>query len=172
LADIEIVALPTTFQEVPSVETDPVNRLPARARRTQYGALGPDRPVLWLEEFADTRRWKAAPFDGVSAMKACLEPVAVDSRIITPALAQEWVFCWLLTRATTSPSPDIGTDAKWNASAVPQMSAPEPEMVIVEPEAAKLPVAPTDPMSLDVQMIAGAGSTTEIEIGPEVVEAP
>ncbi len=48
------------------------------------------------------------------------------ARIITPALAHGSVACCAVTCALTVPSLLSVCQAKWNASAVPQMSPPPP----------------------------------------------
>ncbi len=49
---------------------------------------------------------------------------ARPARTITPALAAKCVSDTETTRATMAPSPASGRLMNWNASAVPQMSAP------------------------------------------------
>jgi hypothetical protein len=56
-------------------------------------------------------------------------PAAVVSRIMTPAFAHGSVAVTLTTRAVILISPVICRCMKWNWSAVPQMSAPEPATV-------------------------------------------
>src|SRR5262249_61656584 len=82
------VSDPTCVHVAPLVELEAAIVLPLRTSRTQTGA--PDAPpaVCVLTPPVATRRWKARPLPGVSAMKACLEPAASVSRIMTPALAQ------------------------------------------------------------------------------------
>ena len=46
------------------------------------------------------------------------------ARIITPALAQGSVACWVVTWAETVPSPGSACQSKWKLSAVSQMSPP------------------------------------------------
>src|SRR3954454_1111283 len=77
------------------------------------------------------------------------------SRIITPALVQTSTFCTESTRVVISHQLGSVTDtvspvdvyAYWNASAVPQMSAPLPFTVKTPPLKDALPAAPTLPMS-------------------------
>ena len=54
---------------------------------------------------------------------------AAESRIITPALAQVFVFGTLVTRAMIELSPVTFAERKWNWSEVPQISAPPPATV-------------------------------------------
>src|SRR5262245_66426737 len=89
---IVTVSEPTCVHVVPLVDLEAVIVLPLRTSRTQTGA--PDAPpaVCELTPPVATRRWKARPLPGVSAMNACLEPAASVSRIMTPALAHGFVF--------------------------------------------------------------------------------
>src|SRR5690349_6057593 len=93
-------------------------------------------------------------------MDACAAPGVSASRIITPALVHELTFWTDATRATISPSPVNDCDANWNASALPQMSAPDPLTVkVCEAESkAVLPAGVTDPISPDVQGLGSAGA--------------
>jgi hypothetical protein len=54
------------------------------------------------------RRWNVSPLEAVTAIIACRESEDNDSRIMTPAFAQGFVFCRLVTRATIVPSPVSG----------------------------------------------------------------
>ena len=67
-----------------------------------------------------------------------------------PAFANVFVFSMAVTRATMVPSPVICSELNWNASAVPQMSAPAPLTVHVDPLSVELPLRPTAPTSCDV----------------------
>src|SRR5262245_52119715 len=80
-------------------------------------------------------------------MDECAAPADVDCRIITPAFVQAFTFCTLMSRAVIAPSAGSWTSANLNASAVPQMSAPDPTIVNVPLFASALPAAPTEPMS-------------------------
>ena len=108
LADMGIVSEPTRVQVTPSAEREAVKVLPARTILTQEGATTPAMVVDAEIPPAATRRWKDAPWPGVRTIEACAEPGASVSRIITPALAQTFVFRTLVTRATTVPSPLSG----------------------------------------------------------------
>ena len=67
--------------------------LPERSSRTQYGAVSVVVPVVLADVPAVTRRrWNAVPFAAESSMNACVDPGATDSRIITPAFTQTFVF--------------------------------------------------------------------------------
>src|SRR5579871_2422504 len=85
--DIVMLMEPTCDQLVPSGDTNPVNRLPARVSLTQYGAPTAGPEALSLLPFEAVRYWKVAPFVQEIAMSAFLEPAARLSRNITPPLA-------------------------------------------------------------------------------------
>jgi len=83
--------------------------------------------VLLVVPPAPARRWNAMPLAADASMNACCESAVSDARIITPAFTHAFTSCGIVaTRATMVASPARGVYAKWNASAVPQMSAPEP----------------------------------------------
>ena len=66
-------------------------------------------PLVWVvSPPVAVRRWNTAPLPGVTATRACRDPAASVSRIMTPALIQAFVFCSLATRAMMSPSPLSG----------------------------------------------------------------
>ncbi len=71
----------------------------SRSNLTQCGAVMPVSFSLKLAISGSVRPWKATPFSGVTNTEACFELASSVSRIITPALAQAWVFCTLLTLA-------------------------------------------------------------------------
>ena len=75
------------------------------------------------------------------------DPAVSVSRHMTPAFAYVFVFCTAVARATIWPSPLTGWLTKLNASAVPQMSAPDPLTVNTPLEKLALPAAPTAPTS-------------------------
>ena len=58
-----------------------------------------------LDPPVEDRNWNATPLLGVTQAKACFEPAAVVSRIITPALAQALVLVSEPTRAVMVKSP-------------------------------------------------------------------
>ena len=102
---IEMVSLPSSDQLLPLDDRYAENVEPRRTNLTQYGAVTDP-----LEEFAVdppvlTRRWNVSPFPGVTAANTCRDVAVNVSRIMTPALAQEFVFWSVATRATISPSP-------------------------------------------------------------------
>src|SRR5262249_6175771 len=94
------VSPPTCVHVDPLVELEAVIVAPLRTSLTQTGAPDAAPTVCLLAPRVATRGRKARPLRGVSAMKACLEPAASVSRIITPALAHGSVFCTAVTRAT------------------------------------------------------------------------
>jgi hypothetical protein len=109
--------------------------VPCRTTFTQYGATAVPLPVLVLTHPVQLRDWNTKPFPGVRNTPAWAEFAPSVARIITPAFAQAFVFCWLATRATIAPSPVSGWYMKLNPSAVPQMSAPAPftvKLVVAE----------------------------------------
>ena len=66
-------------------------------------------PLVWVvSPPVAVRRWKAVPWPSVAIIIACVELALSDSRIMTPALVQAFVFCSLATRAMMSPSPLSG----------------------------------------------------------------
>src|SRR6266536_6276783 len=103
---IVMLVEPTVVQVEPSEEVNPVNVLPDRLTRTHLGgvALAPD--MLAEVPPVELRNWKAVAPPAESSMCACLEPPVRVSRIMTPALAQTFVFSMPVTRARISPSPD------------------------------------------------------------------
>ena len=143
----DIVTEPTEVQLTPSGEVYPRNRLPTRVSRTQYGATTCGPAVRLLPPPAEMRRWKEVPLPGVITIIACREFAVSDCRIMTPALAESFVFCTPLTRARISPSPVMVCQAKWNWSEEPQMSLPAPFTVKTPPAAEALPASPGLPMS-------------------------
>src|SRR5438067_6002674 len=87
-----------------------------------------------------------------------------------PAFANVFVFCSAVTRATISPDPPGGWwYTKRNASAVSQMSAPDPEMVNVPPENVALPGRPAAPTSV-VAHGAGRFCASTLPAPPRPIE--
>ena len=74
---------------------------------------------------------------------------------MTPALTHAATYSTDETRATMSRSPLRRCHAKWNASAAPHTSAPDPRTVNVPPAADASPATPTAPTSCACH---GAGS--------------
>ena len=72
-------------------------------------------------------------------------------RSITPAFAHGEVLVWEIARAAIDPSVGRVCQAKWNASAVDQMSPPPPWTVQVPAVSDCEPVTPVEPMSAQVQ---------------------
>src|SRR5262245_19092037 len=108
LAAIEMVALPTAVQVVPLVERSAVNVVPLRVRRTQYGAVNPATDVFVGCAPVVVPRMNSMPAPGVSSSMACVEGPLNVSRIITPALANWFVFWIETTRAVIDPLPVSG----------------------------------------------------------------
>ena len=104
---IAIVSVPTCVHAVPFDETKLVNTFPARVNRTQYGVAPADPAVCKLSAPAVALRWKANPFEMVTAVSACLAFAAVPSLTITPAFAHGSVFVNELNLAVTVKSPLI-----------------------------------------------------------------
>src|SRR5579859_4980988 len=91
---------PTCVQVTPSAEENPVNVLPERTSRTQYGATGPAICASCTALVPVPLRYcMFTPWPGVTKTCTKLELAAVVSRIITPDFAHRFVFCWLATRA-------------------------------------------------------------------------
>src|SRR2546423_14751494 len=103
-----MVVEPTCVQVTPSGEVKPVSVLPARTSRVQYGTAGPVVLAVVLVPLVAERVTKAAPLPGVRASRTERAPAASDSRIMTPALAEEAVFSTAVTRAVIDPSPVSG----------------------------------------------------------------
>src|SRR5258707_804382 len=100
--------------------------LPARTRRTQYGALTFGPWILMESASVLVRASRRVPLLGETAIVAQADPAASVWRNMIPALAQELVSVWLTTRAMIEPSPFRGWDTNWNSSAAPHISLPEP----------------------------------------------
>ncbi len=75
---------------------------------------------------------------------------------ITPAFAHADVLVCEIARATIDPSVGSVCQAKWNASAVDQMSPPPPWTVQVPAVSDCAPVTPVEPMSAQVQPVGHA----------------
>jgi len=97
--------------------------------------------------------------------KECVEPGSSDSRIITPALAQLLVLLTLFTRAIIEPAPLSILYAKWNSSALSQMSSPEPVIVNV-PTGASVKL-PTD-AGLPLNQIDKAPTSCRVQLRREL----
>ena len=102
------------------------------------------------------------------------DPGSRDWRSIRPPLAKEDVAPEpVLTTADVScadisPSPAIGSDVNWNESAVPQMSEPDPNTLIVSGHAVAEPDnEPTAPTSADRQVLhAGVDGDKNARLSP------
>src|ERR1700749_3839252 len=101
--------------------------------------------VVWAPE--DDRVMNSTPPLGVTSRMTCAELEVSDCRNITPAFAYWLLFCLLDTSATIVPSPLRGCETNWKASALPQMSAPEPLTVNTPLAYVALPDCPVDPTS-------------------------
>src|SRR4030043_1662141 len=127
-------SVPGSVHVVPLAEVYAV-KLPEilRSNFTQYGAVIEPVVVSRLVAPVPGRRWEETPEPGVTTVIACAEAGVSDSRIITPAFAQTFVFSTLTTFATIVPAPVSILYAKWNSSAstplTAQISAPEPALV-------------------------------------------
>src|SRR3954469_2805050 len=97
-------------------------------------------------------------------MKPYADEGVSDARIITPILVHGAVFSIVATRAMISPSPFNGWYAKWNASEVPQISAPAPSSVNVPFANDARPLTPTSPMSCESH---GAGRVDAGAVPPK-----
>src|SRR5881397_871206 len=128
--------------------------LPARASFNHRGAA-PAAIVHAVVDPAAVRRWNVIPFEGVTKIAAFAAPGVRSLRIISPAFVHASTFSTSATRATIAPSPDHDWYTNWNASDVPQMSAPAPLIVNTLPASDALPAMPVGPMSPDCH---GAGT--------------
>src|SRR5947209_2771195 len=99
-----IFVWPSCVQIEPSGELKPVNVFPDRTIRTQYGGFGPLIQPVTLIEAAPVpgRTCIDTPLVGVKSTQALIELVASDSRIMTPAFANDAVNCSLTTSAEKS----------------------------------------------------------------------
>ena len=77
-------------------------------------------------------------------------------RSITQAFAHADVLAWEIARATIDPSVGSVRQAKWNASAVDQMSPPPPWTVQVPAVSDCVPVTPVEPMSAQLHPVGQA----------------
>src|SRR3954462_7681652 len=125
----------------PSVETCARNISPWRVIRIHPGAAPLTTPPEALWPLVDRRYCTFAPCPGVTIANTCFDPVARDSRNITPALAQLLESRSERTRAVIVPSPTQGTNPYMNESAVPQTSEPCPNKPKI--------VWSDDPLALD-----------------------
>ena len=160
LSTIGTVAVPTVAHVTPSADVLPVNVLPSRTIRSHTPALPATARLTLGVVCVAVRTCHATPFPGVSASSTNRLSARADSRTITPALAQEFVFCWAVTCATTVPLPTSGCDVKWNWSVMFQMSAPPPATVTVAPLTADDPARAGAPMSASAQAATVGGTTT------------
>ena len=83
---------------------------------------------------------------------------------MTPALAHGSVYCIETTRATICPSPVSGVPAKWQPSAVSQISVPEAIRLKRPFKKLASPAKPTLPMSACVQPGGNDGATGDKEL--------
>src|SRR5688572_25848018 len=101
-------AVPIAVQVVPVVEYDAVKLFPERVSLRYTGAATPATTVLTLVPPVAVRLWKVTPLAEDTNTAALIDPAAVDSRTIKPALAHALVLVMLLTRAISSTSPLTG----------------------------------------------------------------
>ena len=121
--------LPTCRHARPSVETEPTTVVPMRDIFNHAGnvTVVPARYVVAAP--VAVRVMNSTFPDGSTSRMTCAAAAAVDSRSMTPALADALVFCIDVTCATTCVSLATGCDTNSNASVEPQMSAPPPTTV-------------------------------------------
>src|SRR5689334_15744255 len=144
-------AEPKDVQLAPSCEIAAVTVEPDRVSLSQGLPVtdAPPRKVV-LPPDAD-RVMNSTPPSGLTSSNTCAESGDVDCRIITPAFAYgEAVRLIPSSCATIDPSPARGCETNWNASEVPQMSAPAPATKNAPPEYDEAPPVPTFPTSLAV----------------------
>ncbi len=92
---------------------------PERSRRSHVGAAPAPIDNGEVAPPVSKRLWKVTPLPGLTRIIA-LGALAVRAcRIISPPLAQLFVFDWLTTRAVTCTFPVAGWERKWKASAMP-----------------------------------------------------
>src|SRR6185503_9699765 len=161
-----IDTLPIFVHAAPSFARYAVSVDPVRTRRTHAGAVPVPPATLVLVPPLAARYWNTRPLPGVTNADACCAPAPRPARIMTPALVHTSVLEIDATRATISPSPDIGWYTKWNASAVPQISVPDPLTVNVPALSLALPGTPTAPTS-----VAAHGAGREAGSPPTVIVA-
>src|SRR5215831_5664508 len=153
---------PTLVQTCPSCDTSPVKSLPVRVSRSQTGNDAVEPATNAIEAPSADRAMNSTPPSGLTSRitRAEVLPKASNTR---PALANAFVFCSLTTRVVSwllvgsrllGP---IGCATVWNASKVPQMSAPSPltkKLPVASSYVAK-PVVFTGPVS---KLIHGEGT--------------
>src|SRR5689334_15587676 len=102
---IDNMTLPTWVQFVPFADTDPVMVVPDRSSFTHVGGActAVSRNVVSASVLG--RIMNSRSLVGRRSRITCADPGFVDCRIITPALANVFVFCILRMRATIWPSP-------------------------------------------------------------------
>ena len=94
-----IDVLPIVVHVEPFDDSDAVNVLPLRWRRTQRGGVDADPVLLSESPPVVGRHCKATPFAADTSANACFEDALSVSRTITPAFDQV-AACWTLaTRA-------------------------------------------------------------------------
>jgi len=131
----------TPLGEHEALKMLPVRREPDPIRRVHHRARAQRRLSPGAPRASATRPCHV----GVTATNTFGALALAVSRIITPAFAQPLVLPIDATFASTMPSPVRVCQTKWNPSTVLQMSAPEPLIVIVLPEAVWEPANPTTP---------------------------
>src|SRR5262245_45849433 len=151
---------------------------PLRTSLTQRGAVDWLPGVLKLMSPADRRRWNGTPLvaDDATSMKACGDEGESVSRTMTPALVQALI-AWIdVTRAVKEKLPLPVRYVYWNASVVPQTSAPAPVTVNVPLLYVPAPVAPVAPTSLALhpagRVPGGGAAVTVMVTSLDVVAAP
>src|SRR5690606_9976719 len=97
----------TRVHESPSYDRYPSNVCPERMTLTHRGNdCEPLAVVVEVDPPIEERLTSSAPPSSSIIMKACLDPAAKLSRIMTPACAEVSVFSMLVILATISPSPE------------------------------------------------------------------
>src|SRR6516162_205627 len=120
------VAVPSVIHVAPSVDTAAVTAEPARVSFNHAGDVTVAPAIKDVLPPVDARVMNSIPPSGLTSRTTCAEASSADWRIMTPAFANGDVICSPFTTAMIVPSPASGCDTNWNASAVPQMSAPAP----------------------------------------------
>src|SRR5262245_61886408 len=128
---MEIVTSPMAVQVAPSLDAAPEKVFPERTIFTHAGTLRPGPQVSPQPEPVIVRYCSEVPLAGVTTVIANFESGFSVSRIMTPDFAHESVLSSVRTRAVIWPSPTRGWYANWKASAVSQMSCPDPYRVNV-----------------------------------------
>src|SRR5262245_41671840 len=125
--------VPICVHVTKSLDTNDVNVLPERVRRTHRGAVpGSDIDVALVPPVAE-RHCITTPLPGVTITVTCFAFASSESRNITPAFVHTFVLLTLLTRAVSVTLPLNVVWMYWKSSAVSQMSRPRLLMENVTP---------------------------------------